>query len=93
MRWLKRLFVPAPDTFAPAAPAHACDGRLEFAGQSFDLDEGAYWHDGVPHPDLARAREWAAQFGDAAADAWLAVQREWMGWVAVNLGENYRLHE
>lgn len=94
MRWLKRLFAPVPDTFAPAVPSHACDGRVEFEGQIIDLAEGALWRDGVPHPDLMPAREWVDRFGGEHHDAaWLAVQREWTGWVAANLGERYRVHE
>ena len=94
MRWLKRWFAPVPDTFAPAAAAHECDGRVQFEGQEFDLAEGALWREGVPHPDLLRAREWADGFDGARyGAAWLAVQREWMGWVAAHLGAAYRVHE
>jgi hypothetical protein len=93
MAWLRRWFAPAPEMPVPAMAPHECDGCVEFAGESFDLAEGAYWQDGVPHPDLERARAWVARFGDAHGEAWLAVQREWTGWVAAHLGEGYRLHE
>lgn len=94
MEWLKRLFVARPDQFAPAAASHECDGRVEFEGDVIDLADGAQWVEGIPHPDMERAREWADRYDDESYPrAWLAVQREWMGWVAVHLGETYRLHE
>ena len=76
MRWLKRLFVGAPNQFAPPPEAAACDGRVEYGGRVLDLSDGARWHDGLPHPDMVRAREWLDPVDDEHyGEAWLAVQR------------------
>jgi hypothetical protein len=95
MSWFKRLFSPTTAApVAPATPAALPTGLVEIFGRRLPLASGSRWHDNLPHPNFLEAREWVDRFDDAHyGEAWLAVQRTWLAWLASEFGGRYRLHE
>jgi len=96
MSWFKRLFGShsAPPVRSP--PVRPCDGYVDYGGRALNLASAAIWHDDLPHPNFDLAREWADYWVDDDDDydeAWLAVQRGWLGWLAACLGQGYRVYE
>lgn len=95
MSWLKRLFS-TPSEAAPIAAGQAVapTGIVEVHGERLSLAPGTRWHDHLPHPDFLEARAWADRFDDGQyGEAWTAVQRTWLTWLAAEFGGRYRLHE
>jgi hypothetical protein len=79
---------------AAVTPQAVADPVVRAGGQSLDLLEGADWHEGLPHPDWARAAEWLQGLPESdRADAWLQCEREWLLQLRDALGGAYRLLE
>jgi hypothetical protein len=70
------------------------DGIVVFDGQSFDMTAAADWHDGIPHPRWDAVHAWLDGFAEPRrAEAWLACERAWLGWLQPVLGADYAARE
>jgi len=93
MAWLNRLFRRG-ETHSQPLRAEPANGLVSFDGATLDRSEGAHVRENIAHPDFERAREWGAAFpSEHQSDAWRAVQRAWVAWLAAQYGGAYRVHE